>query len=193
MRRQCSDELQPYEQVGGRYLGSCGRVVKALDLKSNGLCPRRFEPCQLRQPFTFVCWPRNVFKTDAGEMLEKEERSAAICANSSSALCANAIEGASCPGSQTLNLCKIYFTAICFALFHTLCISIKKLEIRILLKYQSIHHSPPTKCAAVAVPVIFEHLQPSESLATLNHTTVKVVPALNWTAKFPNGKFNPEL
>ena len=27
---------------------SCGRVVKALDLKSNGLCPRRFEPCQLR-------------------------------------------------------------------------------------------------------------------------------------------------
>ena len=31
---------------------SCGRVVKALDLKSNGLCPRRFEPCQLRQPFS---------------------------------------------------------------------------------------------------------------------------------------------
>ena len=30
---------------------SCGRVVKALDLKSNGLCPRRFEPCQLRQIF----------------------------------------------------------------------------------------------------------------------------------------------
>ena len=32
-------------------MSSCGRVVKALDLKSNGLCPRRFEPCQLRQPF----------------------------------------------------------------------------------------------------------------------------------------------
>ena len=30
------------------YVSSCGRVVKALDLKSNGLCPRRFEPCQLR-------------------------------------------------------------------------------------------------------------------------------------------------
>ena len=30
------------------YPSSCGRVVKALDLKSNGLCPRRFEPCQLR-------------------------------------------------------------------------------------------------------------------------------------------------
>ena len=28
--------------------GCFGRVVKALDLKSNGLCPRRFEPCQLR-------------------------------------------------------------------------------------------------------------------------------------------------
>ena len=26
-----------------------GRVVKALDLKSNGLCPRRFEPCRLRE------------------------------------------------------------------------------------------------------------------------------------------------
>ena len=38
------------------HLGSCGRVVKALDLKSNGLCPRRFEPCQLRYPFDrFKC------------------------------------------------------------------------------------------------------------------------------------------
>ena len=26
-------------------------MVKALDLKSNGLCPRRFEPCQLRSVF----------------------------------------------------------------------------------------------------------------------------------------------
>ena len=33
------------------HLCSCGRVVKALDLKSNGLCPRRFEPCQLRNCF----------------------------------------------------------------------------------------------------------------------------------------------
>ena len=30
-------------------------------------------------------------------------------------------------------------------------------------------------------------------LPALNHTTVKVVPTLNWTAKFPNGKFNLEL
>lgn len=27
---------------------SDGRVVKALDLKSNGVSPRRFEPCSLR-------------------------------------------------------------------------------------------------------------------------------------------------
>ena len=36
---------------------SCGRVVKALDLKSNGLCPRRFEPCQLRKPFDTTKMP----------------------------------------------------------------------------------------------------------------------------------------
>ena len=29
-------------------------MVKALDLKSNGLCPRRFEPCQLRIFFRHV-------------------------------------------------------------------------------------------------------------------------------------------
>ena len=28
--------------------GVCGRVVKAFDSKSNGLCPRRFESCQTR-------------------------------------------------------------------------------------------------------------------------------------------------
>lgn len=34
------------------YRGSCdGRVVKALDLKSNGVSPRRFEPCSQRQFF----------------------------------------------------------------------------------------------------------------------------------------------
>ena len=32
-------------------------MVKALDLKSNGLCPRRFEPCQLRRYFfKFFKW-----------------------------------------------------------------------------------------------------------------------------------------
>ena len=30
---------------------SCGRVVKAIDSKSIGLCPRRFESCQLRNVF----------------------------------------------------------------------------------------------------------------------------------------------
>ena len=29
--------------------GSRGRVVKALDLKSNGVTPRRFESCRLRR------------------------------------------------------------------------------------------------------------------------------------------------
>ena len=28
--------------------GTDGRVVKALDSKSNGLCPRRFESCSVR-------------------------------------------------------------------------------------------------------------------------------------------------
>ena len=36
-----------------------GRVVKALDLKSNGLCPRRFEPCQLRT-FWKIFSPQNM-------------------------------------------------------------------------------------------------------------------------------------
>ena len=30
------------------YVSSRGRVVKALDLKSNGIFPRRFESCRLR-------------------------------------------------------------------------------------------------------------------------------------------------
>ena len=38
---------------------SCGRVVKALDLKSNGLCPRRFEPCQLREAFIDIAKPKS--------------------------------------------------------------------------------------------------------------------------------------
>ena len=32
---------------------SRGRVVKAFDSKSNGLCPRRFESCRLRNLFFF--------------------------------------------------------------------------------------------------------------------------------------------
>ena len=30
------------------YVGSCGRVVKAMDLKSIGIFPHRFKSCQLR-------------------------------------------------------------------------------------------------------------------------------------------------
>ena len=33
------------------HSSSRGRVVKALDLKSNGLCPRRFDPCRLPNHF----------------------------------------------------------------------------------------------------------------------------------------------
>ena len=35
-------------RVRALYVGHYGRVVKALDLKSNGLCPRRFESCYYR-------------------------------------------------------------------------------------------------------------------------------------------------
>ena len=33
---------------GVKSKSNCGRVVKATDLKSVGVSPRRFEPCQLR-------------------------------------------------------------------------------------------------------------------------------------------------
>ena len=32
--------------TGSILICQCGRVVKAIDLKSIGLCPRRFEPCR---------------------------------------------------------------------------------------------------------------------------------------------------
>ena len=35
-----------------KYISSRGRVVKALDLKSNGIFPRRFEPCSQRNCFS---------------------------------------------------------------------------------------------------------------------------------------------
>ena len=36
------------------FVHSCdGRVVKALDLKSNGIFPRRFEPCSQREKFCY--------------------------------------------------------------------------------------------------------------------------------------------
>ena len=37
-----------------KVTSSRGRVVKALDLKSNGIFPRRFEPCRLRILFEWV-------------------------------------------------------------------------------------------------------------------------------------------
>ena len=39
------------------YNSSRGRVVKASDSKSDGLCPRRFESCRLRD-FFFNCKER---------------------------------------------------------------------------------------------------------------------------------------
>ncbi|VDN83369.1 unnamed protein product [Brugia pahangi] len=38
------------------------RVVKELDLKSSGLCPRRFEPCSLR-PTILHRWSVKSFET----------------------------------------------------------------------------------------------------------------------------------
>ena len=62
------------------------------------------------------------------------------------------------------------------------------LEITILLEYQLLH-LPPISIHLNALQwcgwaVIFQHLQPIGSLTALNHTTVKVVPALNWTQNF---------
>ena len=34
-----------------KTVGACGRVVKAMDLNSIGLCPHRFESCRLREIF----------------------------------------------------------------------------------------------------------------------------------------------
>ena len=51
-----------YNDVLRNYLthvGSCGRVVKVMDLKSIGIIPRRFESCQLRALFFtifFIVW-----------------------------------------------------------------------------------------------------------------------------------------
>ena len=40
---------------------SDGRVVKALDLKSNGVSPRRFKSCSLRATFVKVFFPACFF------------------------------------------------------------------------------------------------------------------------------------
>ena len=37
-----------------KFISCDGRVVKALDLKSNGVSPRRFESCSQRQLFFFL-------------------------------------------------------------------------------------------------------------------------------------------
>ena len=55
-RQRMPDVLQVGKFARQSHLGSCGRVVKALDLKSNSLWERRFEPCRLRYPFDrFKC------------------------------------------------------------------------------------------------------------------------------------------
>ena len=48
---------------------SCdGRVVKALDLKSNGVSPRRFESCSQRKIF-FVVTEGEIYTYDPGQMV----------------------------------------------------------------------------------------------------------------------------
>ena len=55
-----------------KVISSRGRVVKALDLKSNGVSPRRFEPCRLRNilvsrkcKLVFCDWVLEVRRTDS--------------------------------------------------------------------------------------------------------------------------------
>ena len=43
------------------HKSSDGRVVKALDLKSNGVSPRRFKSCSLRASFVKVFFPCMLF------------------------------------------------------------------------------------------------------------------------------------
>ena len=40
--------LNPFQEKSTEFSCCDGRVVKALDLKSNGIFPRRFEPCSQR-------------------------------------------------------------------------------------------------------------------------------------------------
>lgn len=56
---------RPIRAVPGAlpYISSDGRVVKALDLKSNGVSPRRFEPCSLRAGWAslfVLSWPSSI-------------------------------------------------------------------------------------------------------------------------------------
>ena len=54
--RKPSDEERP---ACRRHRSSGGRVVKAIDSKSIGLCPHRFESCSLREVEHFFC--RNIY------------------------------------------------------------------------------------------------------------------------------------
>ena len=54
------------------FLSCDGRVVKALDLKSNGIFPHRFEPCSQRYPlifqfFSLIQKGENMAETSYGE------------------------------------------------------------------------------------------------------------------------------
>ena len=51
-KQQKNDLGGPTENTFSHHINSCdGRVVKALDLKSNGYYPRRFKSCSQRQHF----------------------------------------------------------------------------------------------------------------------------------------------
>ena len=53
-----SNTIRQWSMLKQGFLRSCGRVVKAMDLKSIGVSPRRSESCQLRLRFGlwFQCW-----------------------------------------------------------------------------------------------------------------------------------------
>ena len=55
---QCVQILKASESIHflelSSFISCDGRVVKALDLKSNGVSPRRFESCSQRKIFNFL-------------------------------------------------------------------------------------------------------------------------------------------
>ena len=54
-KQQKNDLGGPTENTFSHHISSCdGRVVKALDLKSNGYYPRRFKSCSQRQHFELL-------------------------------------------------------------------------------------------------------------------------------------------
>ena len=53
--------MMGHENLSQGSVSCDGRVVKALDSKSNGIFPRRFEPCSQRTIFVLRCFPYFLF------------------------------------------------------------------------------------------------------------------------------------